>query len=80
MVQVFEINLSMNATTVRTTASTKLNSKTSKTNTTQHIHSTPLTVGTTVMKNCEPLVLGPLLAMLSVYGRSCFSEGWNSSC
>ena len=38
-----------------------------------------LTVATTVMKNWEPFVSGPALAMLSVYGRSCFKEGWNSS-
>lgn len=38
-----------------------------------------LTVGTTVMKNCELLEAGPALAMLSVYGRSCRSVGWNSS-
>jgi len=38
-----------------------------------------LTVGVVVMKNCEPFVLGPALAMLSVYGRSCRSVGWNSS-
>lgn len=38
-----------------------------------------LTVGTTVMKNCEPLVPGPPFAMLSVYGRSCLSVAWNSS-
>ena len=30
-----------------------------------------LTVGTTVMKNCEPFVFGPALAMLTVNGRSC---------
>lgn len=36
-------------------------------------------MGTTVMKNCEPLEAGPALAMLSVYGRSCLSVGWNSS-
>ena len=28
------------------------------------------TVGTTVMKNCEPLVLGPAFAIETVYGRS----------
>lgn len=39
----------------------------------------PLTVGTTVTKNCEPLVPGPPLAILSVYGRSCLSVAWNSS-
>ena len=39
----------------------------------------PLTVGTTVMKNCDPLVLGPALAMLTVNARSCFKVGWNSS-
>lgn len=38
-----------------------------------------LTVGTTVMKNCEPLEAGPALAILSVYGRSCLSVEWNSS-
>ena len=38
-----------------------------------------LTVGAMVMKNWEPLVLGPALAMLTVKGRSCFSDGWNSS-
>lgn len=38
-----------------------------------------LTVGTTVTKNCEPLVLGPAFAMLRVYGRSCLSVVWNSS-
>lgn len=31
------------------------------------------------MKNCEPLVPGPALAMLRVYGRSCLSVAWNSS-
>ena len=36
-------------------------------------------VGTTVMKNWLPLVLGPAFAMLMVYGRSCFNLGWNSS-
>lgn len=36
-------------------------------------------MGTTVMKNCEPLVPGPALAMLRVYGRSCLSVAWNSS-
>lgn len=30
-----------------------------------------LTVGTTLMKNCEPLVPGPALAILRVYGLSC---------
>ena len=35
----------------------------------------PLTVGTTVIKNWEPLVLGPALAILTVYGRSCFRLG-----
>ena len=30
-----------------------------------------LTVGTTVMKNCEPFVFSPALAMLTVNGRSC---------
>jgi hypothetical protein len=30
-----------------------------------------LTHGMTVIKNCEPLVLGPALAMLNVYGLSC---------
>lgn len=39
----------------------------------------PLTVGTTVMKNWEPLVPAPAFAMLSVYGRSCLSVVWNSS-
>lgn len=38
-----------------------------------------LTVGTTVMKNCEPLVPWPAFAMLSVYGRSCLNVAWNSS-
>jgi hypothetical protein len=37
------------------------------------------THGITVMKNCDPLVLGPAFAMLSVYGLSCFNIGWNSS-
>lgn len=36
-------------------------------------------MGTTVTKNCEPLEAGPALAILSVYGRSCLSVGWNSS-
>lgn len=35
--------------------------------------------GTTVTKNCDPFVFGPALAMDSVYGRSCFNSGWNSS-
>ena len=38
-----------------------------------------LTVGTTVMKNWEPLVFGPALAMLTVYGRSCLKFRLNSS-
>ena len=33
----------------------------------------------TVMKNCDPLVLGPALAMLTVNGLSCLRLGWNSS-
>ena len=36
-------------------------------------------VGATVMKNCEPFVLGPALAIASRYGRSKDSSGWNSS-
>ena len=39
----------------------------------------PPTVGTTVIKNCEPFVFGPALAMLTVYGRSCLKLRWNSS-
>ena len=35
-----------------------------------HMH-VLLTVGTTVMKNWDPLVFDPALAMLSVYGLSC---------
>jgi hypothetical protein len=31
-------------------------------------------VGTVHTKNCEPLELGPLLAMLSTPGLSCFSR------
>lgn len=31
-------------------------------------------VGTVVMKNCEPLVLGPAFAMLSSPSRSCWGE------
>jgi len=31
------------------------------------------------MKNCDPFVFGPAFAMLTVYGRSCRSDGWNSS-
>jgi len=38
-----------------------------------------LTDGATVTKNCDPFVFGPALAMLTVYGRSCRSDGWNSS-
>lgn len=38
-----------------------------------------LTVGATVMKNWDPLVFGPALAMLRVYGLSCLRDGWNSS-
>jgi len=37
------------------------------------------TEGATIMKNCDPFVFGPALAMLTVYGRSCRSDGWNSS-
>src|ERR1035437_60431 len=36
-------------------------------------------VGTSVMKNCEPLVLGPLLAIASRPGWSKVREGLNSS-
>jgi hypothetical protein len=36
-------------------------------------------VGTTVMKNCEPLVPGPALAMASRYGRVKARSGWISS-
>src|SRR5690606_38784707 len=36
-------------------------------------------VGATVMKNCEPFVPGPALAIASRYGRSKVSSGWNSS-
>src|SRR3712207_9201247 len=36
-------------------------------------------VGTWVMKNCEPPVLGPALAMLRMPGRSCRRLGSNSS-
>src|SRR5690606_3515880 len=36
-------------------------------------------VGTSVMKNCEPLVSGPALAMASSPGRSNFRPLWNSS-
>ena len=36
-------------------------------------------MGTTVIKNCDPLVFGPALAILTVYGLSCFNVGWNSS-
>jgi hypothetical protein len=36
-------------------------------------------VAATVMKNCEPLVPGPALAIASRYGRSKLSSGWNSS-
>ena len=36
-------------------------------------------VGTAVMKNCEPLVPGPALAMASRYGRLNDRSGWNSS-
>lgn len=35
--------------------------------------------GTVVMKNCEPLVLGPLFAMETVKGRSCLRVLTNSS-
>jgi len=35
--------------------------------------------GPTVMKNCEPLVPGPALAMASRYGLLNASSGWNSS-
>ena len=45
----------------------------------QHNNNTTPTVGTTVMKNCDPLVLGPALAMLRVKGWSCLREGWISS-
>lgn len=31
--------------------------------------------GTVVMKNCEPFVFGPALAIDNVYGRSCFRDG-----
>ena len=42
----------------------------------QRIHRSQIrTVGTTVMKNCEPLEFGPAFAMLSVYGRSCLRFG-----
>ena len=34
--------------------------------------------GFVVMKNCEPLVLGPLLAMLSKKGLSCFNANASS--
>jgi len=33
----------------------------------------------TVMKNCDPLVFGPELAMLSVPGPVCFSTKFSSS-
>eukprot|EP00967_Tisochrysis_lutea_P084239 scaffold117647_cov32-Tisochrysis_lutea.AAC.2 len=36
-------------------------------------------VGAHVMKNCEPLVLGPALAIDTVYGRSWRRLRWNSS-
>ena len=36
-------------------------------------------VGTTVMKNCDPLVPGPAFAIASRYGRSKSSSEWNSS-
>lgn len=45
----------------------------------EHCQTRQLTVGTTVTKNCEPLVPGPAFAILSVYGRSCLSVAWNSS-
>src|ERR1700739_1398417 len=32
-----------------------------------------------VMKNCEPLVFGPALAILTVYGLSCFRDENSSS-
>merc|ERR1719152_9148 len=35
--------------------------------------------GTVVMKNCEPLVLGPAFAIERVKGLSCFKDLWNSS-
>lgn len=38
---------------------------------------TKLTVGTTVMKNWLAFVLGPALAMLTVYGLSCLIPLWN---
>jgi hypothetical protein len=36
-------------------------------------------VFSTVMKNCEPFVLGPELAMLRVPGAVCFSWKFSSS-
>ena len=36
-------------------------------------------IAAVVMKNCEPLVLGPQLAIDTVNGRSCLNLGWNSS-
>ena len=39
----------------------------------------PCTAGATVMKNCEPLVLGPRFAHDSMFGRSWRRVGWNSS-
>lgn len=36
-------------------------------------------VGTVVMKNCEPFVFGPALAIESVNGRSCLKFRLNSS-
>lgn len=44
-----------------------------------HLLTHKLTVATTVMKNWEPLVLGPALAMLTTKGLSCLSIGCNSS-
>merc|ERR1719440_68474 len=35
--------------------------------------------GTVVTKNCDPLVLGPALAIDNVKGLSCFKDLWNSS-
>lgn len=36
-------------------------------------------VGASVMKNCDPLVLGPELAMLRIPAPVCFKAGWISS-
>jgi hypothetical protein len=36
-------------------------------------------VGARVMKNCEPLVFGPELAILSIPAPVCFNAGWISS-